>query len=179
LGSVIFIILAIIITIFIGYRTVLTKPEKVIAAIPKGANLSIDKVHQESIKDGRKEWILDASSAHYLGKEKKVVFNKLSVVFYMEDKREVRLTADKGILKTDTSNMEAVGNVVVTNEEHRIKTEKLSYDHKKRVLFSETPVDCLSGSSTLFADTMFLDLNENQVTLEGNVIGDLSGQITL
>ena len=74
--------------------------------------------------------------------------------------------------------MEITGNVVVKNESYRIKTENLTYDHKKRIVFTKVPVRIISDSFNFLADFMFFDLNTNKALLEGNVKGTFSENIT-
>ncbi|MBW2661073.1 MAG: LPS export ABC transporter periplasmic protein LptC [Deltaproteobacteria bacterium] len=140
-----------------------------ITSVRSKANLSIGKIHQTATRDGIKEWILDAESAQYIDAEKQANLQKLSVIFFLKDKSEIYLTADKGVLKTDTNNIEVTGNVVVKHAGYKMKTEKLRYKHKERVIFSKKQVKIDGDSFNLVADSMFFDLNTNRVLLEGRV----------
>lgn len=177
--SVILITLGVISAVFIGYRFILDRQDSLIASIRSKANISIGKIHQTATRDGIKEWILDAGSAQYIDAEKQANLQDLSVIFFLKDKSEVYLTADRGILKTDTNNIEVIGNVVVKHTDYRMKTEKLRYKHKERVIFSKKQVKIDGDSFNLVADSMSFDLNINRVLFEGKVEGVFSENFVL
>jgi LPS export ABC transporter protein LptC/lipopolysaccharide transport protein LptA len=133
------------------------------------ATLSIDKIHHTATRKGKKEWSLEAASAHYIGKAGQMVIDDLMVTFFLDDASEVTLTADRGILNTDSNDIEVTGNVVVTNGEYRLLTKKLNYAHEKRVLYSTAPVTISGPEAQLAADKLSFDLNTKKVTLEGSV----------
>ncbi len=176
-----FIVIALtaVITVFINYRRIQENPEKLISSLPVEANLSIGKIHQTSTKNGVKEFTLDAASAYYTASKKKVVLNDLSVTFFLRNKQEVFLTANKGILKTDSKDIEITGNVIVINESSRLFTEKIQYKHGLRLLLSKVPVKIIGNSYQLTADRMSLDLNTNNTVFEGRVEGAFSENFTI
>jgi len=171
-----FIVIALtaVIAVFINYRRILENPEKLISSLPGDANLSIGKIHQTSTKNGVKEFTLDAASAYYTASKKTVVLNDVSVTFFLKNKQEVYLTASKGILKTDSKDIEITGNVIVKNESSRLFTEKIQYKHGLRLLLSKVPVKIVGNSYQLTADRMSLDLNTNKTVFEGRVEGAFS-----
>ena len=171
--------LIIVITVFINYRRILENPEKLISSFPVDSNLSIGKIHQTSTKNGVKEFTLDAASAYYTASKKKVVLNDLSVTFFLKNKQEVYLTANKGILETDSKDIEITGNVIVINESSRLFTEKIHYKHGLRLLLSKVPVKIIGNSFQLTADRMSLDLNTNKTVFEGRVESAFSENFTI
>jgi len=108
-----------------------------------------------------------------------VVLNDLSVTFFLENKQEVYLTANKGILQTDSKDIEITGNVVVTNESSRLFTEKIQYKRGRHLLLSKVPVKIVGNSYKLTADRMSLDLNTNKTVFEGRVEGAFSENFTI
>ena len=176
-----FIVIALtaVIAVFINYRRILENPEKLISSFPVDSNLSIGKIHQTSTKNGVKEFSLDAASAYYTASKKTVVLNDLSVTFFLKNKQEVYLTANKGILKTDSKDIEITGNVIVKNESSRLFTEKIQYKHDRRLLLSKVPVKIIGNSYQLTADRMSLDLNTNKTVFEGRVEGAFSENFTI
>jgi len=177
--SVIVITLTVVIAVFINYRRILNKPEKLISSLPGGANLSIGEIHQTATRNGIKEWSLDAASAQYIDAKKMVVLNDLSITFFLKDKRKVYLTANKGILETDSKNIEIIGDIIVKNESSRLFTERIKYEHSQRLLLSKVPVKITGNSYQITADMMSLDLNTNKTVLEGRVEGAFSENFAL
>ncbi len=177
--SIILIAIGVISAVFIGYRFILDRQDSLIASIRSKANISIGKIHQTATRDGIKEWILDAGSAQYIDAENQANLQDLSVIFFLKDKSKVYLTADRGVLKTDTNNIEVIGNVVVKHADYRMKTEKLHYKHKERVFFSKKQVKIDGDSFNLVADSMSFDLNTNRALFEGKVESVFSENIML
>jgi LPS export ABC transporter protein LptC len=155
--------------IFIGYRMLRSDPQKLISTIQHKASLSIGKVHQVSTRDGIKEWSLDATSAHVVDETRKLMLEDITVVYFLKDGQEVQLKAEKGYLKTDSSDIEVERNVVVTFQDYRLESDILQYNHGRRLLASKKPVKLFGTSSTLTADAMFFDLDRNTITFQGNI----------
>ena len=177
--SIIFVAVGVTLTVFVSHQRILEKEENIVSGIQNKANISIGKAHQTATKNGIKEWSLDATSVNYIVKKNQAIFQDLSVTFYLKDKTEVYLTAKKGILKTDSNDMELFGNIVVKNSKYRLKTENLFYRHNKRIILSKVPVKVTGATFNLAADSMSLNLNTNKTMFEGNVEGILSENIRL
>jgi LPS export ABC transporter protein LptC len=171
---VILLTVGMIVSVFIGYRQVSNAPELLFTSIKDGANLSLGKIRQTSTRDGKKEWSLEADSANYMESEKKVELKNLSVIYFLEDNREVYLKADQGILQTDTNDIEVSGNVVIRNEEFQMKTEHLNYEHDRRIIICDQSIRVLGQGGELTAESAEYDLNADKVVLKGNVVATVS-----
>lgn len=179
LAAIVLVTLGLIATVCIGYRYILSKDARLVSAITKKANLSIEKFHHTATRDGIKEWTLDARTASVINTQNQAIFQDPAAIFFMKDNTKVYLTADQGVLNTDSNDIEVSGNVVVKNEKYRLTTEQLNYRHSQRMLFSRVPVKITSASSQLTADSMSHNINANQTLLRGNVKGTFGENITL
>lgn len=177
--SVIFVGLGVTLAVFISHRRMLGKEKNIVSDIRNNANISIGKAHQTATRNGIKEWSLDAASVNYTVKKNQAIFRDLSITFYLKDKTEVYLTANKGILNIDSNDMEIFGNVVVKNSTYCLKTENLFYRHNQRIIFSKVPVKVTGAAFNLVADSMSLNLNTNRAMFEGKVQGTLREIIRL
>ena len=177
--SLIFLAFGVVLIIFLQYRHVLEKNDITFSFGQNKANISIGKAHQTATRNGRKEWSLDAASADYMDKDSQAIFKDLSVTFYLKDETMVYITANEGILKTDSNDMEIYGNVVVKNKDYKLKCENLYYKHDKRIIFSKVPVNITGYSFELVADSVSLNLNTNKALFEGKVKGTFSERFTL
>ena len=166
--------IGIVAAVFIGYRRVVSAPEQLLSSIKEGANLSLGKIRQTATRDGKKEWSLEAGSAHYVENEKKAVLKDLSITYLLKDNREIYLEAEEGILQTDTNDIEFSGNVVIRNEDYQLRTRRLSYEHERRLIFSNDPVQVSGESVNLSARLLKYDLNLNKLLLSGNVEAAIS-----
>jgi LPS export ABC transporter protein LptC len=177
--SVIVSALGITLAVFITHRNSLDKKGHVVSNIRSKANISIGKAHQTAIKNGIKEWNLEAASVNYMVEKNQAIFQDLFITFYLKDKSQVYLTANKGILNIDSKDMEIFGNVVIKNATYRLKTENLFYRHNRRIIFSKVPVTVTGDALELAADSMSLNLNTNKTMFEGKVQGTLREVIKL
>jgi LPS export ABC transporter protein LptC len=75
--------------------------------------------------------------------------------------------------------MEVSGNVVLKNNEYKLLTNTLSYQHKKRVVFSKSPVKISGTSAQVAADSLKYDLNAKKLTMEGGVGTTIDENVTL
>lgn len=177
--SLIFLTFGVTLIVFLQYRHVLEKSDTLVSIGQNKANISIGKAHQTATRNGRKEWSLDAASADYMVKNNQAVFKDLSLTFYLKDETMVYVTANQGILKTDSNDMEIYGNVVVKNKDYKLRCENLYYKHDKRIIFSKVPVNITGNSFELVADSMSLNLNTNKALFEGKIRGTFSEHFAL
>jgi LPS export ABC transporter protein LptC len=177
--SVIFVGLGVTLAVYLSHGRKSGKDKNIASDIGSSANITIGKAHQTATRNGIKEWNLDAASVNYMAEKNQAIFQDLSITFYLKDKTQLYLTANKGILKTDTNDMEVLGNVVVKNSTYRLKTENLIYRHNQRIIFSKAPVQVSGSVFNLVADSMSLNLNTNEAMFQGKVQGTLSEIIKL
>jgi LPS export ABC transporter protein LptC len=160
---------AIIAGIFIKNRYLSQDPVKLITAIQQNASLAIGNVHQVSTRDGIKEWILDARAAHVIDESKQLMLEDVTVIYFVKNGQEVRLTASRGTLKTESKDIEVTGQVVLTYSNYTLETEQMNYDHGLQMLFSSTPVKIIGDAINLTADSMKYDLKANQTWFQQHV----------
>jgi LPS export ABC transporter protein LptC len=175
---VILLAVGMVVSVFIGYRQVSNAPELLLTSIKEGANLSLGKIRQTATRDGKKEWSLEADSANYMEAENKVDLNNLSIIYFLEDNREVYLEADRGILQTDTNDIEFSGNVVIKNEAYQMKTEHLNYKHGRRIIICNQSIRIWGQGAELTAESAKYDLNADKIVLKGNVVATVSRDYT-
>jgi len=172
--SVILIAVGIVVVVYLAYQRLSDAPELLLSTIQEGADMSIGKIHQTATRDGKREWSLEAASAHYMEDKKQVVLNELSVIFYLEDGSEAYLTADRGVLNTASNDIEVSGNVVIKKDTYQLSTEKLNYQNKIRTIFARVPVLITGKDARVTADSASFDLNTKKVRLKGNVDSTVS-----
>ena len=168
--AVILVTIGTIAAVFIGYKQVVTAPEQLLSSIKEGANLSLGKIRQTATRNGKKEWSLEAGSAHYIENDKKAVLKDLFITYFLKDNREVYLEAEEGILQTDTNDIEFSGNVVVRNEAYEMKTEHLNYEHGRRIIICDQSIRIRGQGAELTAESAKYDLNADKIVLKRNVV---------
>jgi LPS export ABC transporter protein LptC len=174
LGGTVVLIAVAIVTVFMVYRHMMAHIPEGPISIRGDADLAMDTVQQTAIRNGVTEWVLEAASAQYKETEKKAVLSDLRVTFYLQDGDEVLLTADHGMVGTETNDIQATGNVIARNKDYQIQTEQLRYTYDQRVLDTTAPVLIQGRSFSLRAKSLSIDLNTNEAHLEGQVEGTFS-----
>jgi LPS export ABC transporter protein LptC len=172
--SVILIAVGIVVVVYLAYQRLSDAPELLLSTIKEGADMSIGKIHQTATRDGKREWSLEAASAHYMEDKKQVVLNELAVIFYLEDGSEAYLTADRGVLNTASNDIEVSGNVVIKKDTYQLSTDKLNYQNKIRTIFARVPVLITGKDARVTADSASFDLNTKTIRLKGNVDSTVS-----
>ena len=89
--------------------------------------------------NGKKQWELEAQEAQVYEKTDQAIAKDIKVKFFEDEVVSSILTAEKGILNTDSGDMEVEGNVVVISlvQKSKIETEKLWYIAKEEKIVSD------------------------------------------
>jgi LPS export ABC transporter protein LptC len=177
--SIVLIAVGVVIVVYMGYRRLSQAPELIVSALQDGADMSIGRIHQTATRDGKREWSLEAASAHYMEDEKQVILNELSVTFYLDDGDEVYLTAERGVLNTGSNDIEVSGNIIIKKDTYQMTTEKLNYENKRRLIFTQSPVLLTGEDARVSANSASVDLNTKTIILKGNVESTISENSSL
>ena len=135
------------------------------------ATLTLDKMRHTATRQGVDEWSVEAETVNLFNTEKRAVFYQLKARYFEKSGETTVMTADQGILNTETRDMEVSGNVVVTRGPITIKSDALTYRKKAHTISSKSRVVISDGISTLAGDTMHMELNAGILDLDGNVTG--------
>jgi len=177
---VIFITLGVILSVFLSARR-FQAPE--ITALnevqQEEASLSMQEVRVASTRDGMKAWDLTAESGNYFDNRQQAIFNNISVIFYQKQGGEVTLTANKGIYQSVSNDLELSGHVVIKNDQYRMESTQLKYDHKQGMLISNQPVSVKGQTIDFVAESMAYYLKTSEITFGGNISGTISDNIKL
>ena len=173
-------VLALLIVAFFMKRQTTDDPgTALIETLPLKADLTISKVHQTATRNGIREWRLDAETAEFYNNSRQLVLNAIAMVFFLENRHEVRLSADRGAVAIESKDVQVEGNIVVNSEQAQLETERLHYNHEHRLLKGTEPVQVSGEAFYVEADSMTYDLKTNRSVLEGNVKGYLREDLPL
>ena len=167
--------IGLLVVVFIKYREYTENPAKIVEAIPEGTDIAIGEIRHTAVKDGRKEWSLEAASANYRDSAKEALFNDVKVVFFLENDREVMVQGQQGHLQTDTNDIEISGDVTVEDAAYKLAAQKIIYHHDGRNIAIPVPVTITGQSFELRADRMTVDLSSETALLTGRVNGVFRG----
>jgi LPS export ABC transporter protein LptC len=175
----IFITLGVILSVFLSSRRFHDPQTAVLSEIQQEASLSMEGIRMVSTREGARAWELTAETGHYLDNRQQAVFKKISVFFYQKEGEPLTLTADNGIYQSESNDLELSGHVVVKNDQYQMESTQLQYEHKLRILESNTPVSVKGKAVDLAAESMTYFLETDKITLEGKITGTISDNIIL
>ena len=167
-----------LVAVFIKYREFSDNPAKLVDAIPEGTDIAIGQIRHTSVKDGRKEWSLEAASASYSDDTKEALFNDVQVIFFLENNREAVVKGRQGRLRTDTNNITITGDVTVEEADYKLAAQEIRYDNGRRKIDIPVPVTITGRGIELHADRMTVDLSSETALLKGAVNGVFRGYDT-
>lgn len=140
----------------------------------KNATITLEGIHHTDIREGKKDWLLEARSAVYQMEEKRASLSTLRATFYTRDGVPVSLSAASGTWKMDSNDLEVHGNVVLKNEQYEMQTEALTYMHAKRMFLTRSPVTIHGATFDQKANGMTYLLDSGLINFEGDVEVDFA-----
>ncbi len=138
------------------------------------AVLSIQGFRHSASRDGRKEWTLEADSAHLHMDPSEARLINVKARFFPENGEAVDLTAENGLLELTSNNISAAGNVVIKTPEYTIQTENLHYDHQLHIIQSSSHVTVTGPSIRLTAGEMGYNIRTGEIRCTNHVEGIFS-----
>ncbi len=141
--------------------------------------LKLGGMKQVSKSDGITEWELEADTATLAKERNQAILTKVKVVFHTRDNDRIFLTADQGVLDTESHDMAFTGHVVIEHQANTLQTDKLQYKKKPHIIFTETRVRLENPDATMEADTMEIRINDKVMVLQGDVKGTFSDHFIL
>ena len=171
--AVILLMFGMIIAAFVGYRKESGSGDQTPSIPQDEATVAIGKVHQTATRNGKPAWRMDAGSVRFVEDQKEAFFKDISIVFFLETGEKIYLSANEGILQTDSNDIEVNGDVVIRNADYRLKTETVLYRNEEHMITSKVPVEISGGSFNLIADGMQIDLKKKNALFTGNIKGNI------
>jgi len=135
------------------------------------APVKIEKGIVVGVKEGRKEWEIEADKISLAEDRKKTIFEKIKkAVIFKDDEPYLNIKLNKCIADMGNKSMELVGDVVIeTKEGDILKGERFYWDSEEETLASLEPVELLINENKITADWLTSDVELNKLELQGNV----------
>ena len=161
-----------LIAVFVAYRHTGSGSGESFLRLPKDTAFVLNQIHQTATRNGVLDWQLDAATVRYSDTGEVAVLEDPSVVLYVgKENTDLRLTAKRGQLHTNTKDIRVSDHVTMTYSPYTFETDTLYYQHEARKIYAKTPVKVSGDLFYLRADAMVFDLGANQTSLTGHVKG--------
>jgi LPS export ABC transporter protein LptC len=135
------------------------------------APVKIEKGTVVGIKQGKKEWEIEADKISLGEGRKKTIFEQINrATIFKESKPHLQVQLNKCIADMDSNSMELIGDVVIESEEGDIlKGNWFFWDSKNEKLSSIEPVEVIAKDNRITADQFSTDIELNNLEFSGNV----------
>lgn len=135
------------------------------------APVKIEKGTVVGIKQGKKEWEIEADKISLGEDRKKTIFEQINrATIFKESKPHLQVQLNKCIADMDSNSMELIGDVVIESEEGDIlKGDRFFWDSKNEKLSSIEPVEVIAKDNRVTADQFSTDIELNNLEFSGNV----------
>lgn len=165
------VILAVIGTSFLGDERKKVVPVKPSAkAVSEEANIKLDEVRYSTVNEKNiKVWDLTADTAMYFKDRELLMLEKVSVSIYSGDK-VYRVNGDSGQFNTRTRDIDLKGNVKgVLPDGTVIRTDKMNYDHDKRLMTTREKVMINRGNISIAGVGVVINITDKKLLILDNV----------
>jgi LPS export ABC transporter protein LptC len=135
------------------------------------APVKIEKGTVAGIKQGKKEWEIEAEKISLGEDRKKTIFEQIKrAVIFKDNKPHLEVQLNQCIADMESNSMELIGNVVIESEEGDIlKGDRFFWDSKNEKLSSIEPVEVIAKDNRITADQFSTDMELNNLEFSGNV----------
>lgn len=135
------------------------------------APVKIEKGIVVGIKQGKKEWEIEADKISLGEDRKKTIFEQINrATIFKENKPHLQVQLNKCIADMDSNSIELIGDVVIESEEGDIlKGNWFFWDSKNEKLTSIEPVEVIAKDNRITADQFSTDIELNNLEFSGNV----------
>jgi LPS export ABC transporter protein LptC len=145
-------------------------PKALLNKMAEKVDLQAKNVRYTQVGSSGMKWEITADSAQYRKKEELALFEKVKVKLFMKDGRTFVMTGDKGVLNTQSRDMDIEGNVVIVSDAgDEFRTDRLSYRDALKRVETDRPVVMENKNQRIRGVGMVLNLNEEKVTLLSGV----------
>jgi LPS export ABC transporter protein LptC len=158
-----------VIAILVGLKVRSAKeslPAIAAEATSEDGNLTLNNFEYRDVKKGNARWAVWADTATYFDDRKETVLDQVKAIFFLKDGGQVELLGERGVLHTDTNNMEISGNVGVTfGKDYKLTTDRLLYDREKELIYTNAQLVLKGPGLTTKGQGMRLQIEEKSVSI--------------
>ena len=137
-------------------------------------NEALVKIEQGVVvgmKEGKKEWEIEAEKISLAKDREKTIFEEIKkVVIFKDNEPNLNIQLNKCIADMRSKNMELMGEVVIeTKGGDILRGNRFFWDSKEETLTSLEPVEIMVKENKITADELYTDSELNNLELTGNV----------
>ncbi len=136
----------------------------------KLADLMMENIEYTNNRDGRDEWVLNASLARYTKEDKKVHLDTVRTKFFLKSGKTVIVSGENATYDTKSKEINLWRNVsAVTSDEEHFYTSAITYNEEKRLLSTLEDVIIVGSKMDLKGKGLTYELATGNMSIPGNV----------
>ena len=169
ISSIIVVLIAILITAVVIIKIKVYKPMNLLKALPD-VDLKIKGFNYTEVGEANAKWEVKADIATYDKKQNLAVFDRVQIKLTTSDGKVFEMSADKGLMFTDTKNIEIKYNVVIISDAgDRFSTDHLSYNDAEKKFYTDAPVTMENKRMKITGVGLTLFMNTGELNLSSLV----------
>jgi len=134
--------------------------------IPDHVDIQVKNVVYTDVGAEGTKWEVRAAMGTYLRKENKALFEKINIKMVLPSGRTFVMEGDKGVLGTETKNIDITGNVTLLSDQgDRITMDDLHYRDADRTFKTNSPVFHENDRISIQGKGMVLSLTTREIKL--------------
>jgi LPS export ABC transporter protein LptC len=139
-------------------------------------NLTLNNFEYRDVKRGQARLTVWADTATYFEDRKETILDQVKAIFFLKNGGQVELLGDRGVLHTDTNNMEIHGNVDVSfGRGYKLTTDRLLYDRHKELIHTNSVLVLKGQGLTIKGRGMRLEIEKKAVSVLRHLGTQLEG----
>ena len=169
ISSIVVVLIAILITAVAIIKINVNKPRNLLKALPD-VDLKIKGFVYTEVGEANIKWEVTAETATYNKKQNLAVFDRVQIKLTTSDGKVFIMKGDKGLMFTDTKNIEIKDNVVIISDAgDRFSTDHLSYSDAEKKFYTDAPVTMENERMKITGVGLTLFMNTGELNLSSMV----------
>ena len=169
ISSIVVVLIAILITAVAIIKIKVNKPGNLLKALPD-VDLKIKGFNYTEVGEANAKWEVKADTATYNKKQNLAVFDRVQIKLTTSDGKVFIMKGDKGLMFTDTKNIEIKDNVVIISDAgDRFSTDHLSYNDAEKKFYTDAPVTMENKRMKITGVGLTLFMNNGELNLSSLV----------
>jgi LPS export ABC transporter protein LptC len=163
-------IVCVVVAAFIIWGGGKAKEKSFLKIMADNVDLQVKDIRYTEVGDDKAKWEIKADTAKYMKKENLALFDRITVKLVMADGKTFVMNGDKGRMKTDTRDIEILGNVEITSDNGDcFKTDALLYSSADKKFSTPSAVKMDNARMQVRAVGMSLSLITEKLSLLSKV----------
>ena len=169
ISSIVVVLIAILITAVAIIKIKVNKPGNLLKALPD-VDLKIKGFVYTEVGEANVKWEVTAETATYSKKQNLAVFDRVQIKLTTSDGKVFIMKGDKGLMFTDTKNIEIKDNVVIISDAgDKFSTDHLSYNDAEKKFYTDAPVTMENKRMKITGVGLTLFMNTGELNLSSLV----------